>query len=141
MAGAAGAAATRSAFCAGSSRRSATTCGTRTRTGAGEGHVRCHPRRGVVRRRAATWRAAPVPPRGRHGDDGRVTAAAMENAGFEAYYKAQGIVPEEEWGAFMDALRRPLPLTFRINGSGHHAAALRDRLKASTRELDGCDRL
>lgn len=41
---------------------------------------------------------------------------------------AQGIVPEGEWGAFMAALRRPLPAAFRINGSGRFAADLRDRL-------------
>ena len=31
---------------------------------------------------------------------------------------AQGICPPEEWESFMEALRRPLPTTFRINGSG-----------------------
>ncbi len=37
-------------------------------------------------------------------------------------------MPEGEWEAFMGALRRPLPTTFRINGSGRFAADLRDRL-------------
>lgn len=55
-------------------------------------------------------------------------ATVTSNEAFEEYYKAQGIVPEEEWTAFMDCLRTPLPTTFRINGSGKFAAELRDRL-------------
>ena len=39
----------------------------------------------------------------------------------------QDVVPEGEWDDFMAALRRPLPLTFRINGSGSHAATLQDK--------------
>jgi multisite-specific tRNA:(cytosine-C5)-methyltransferase len=44
----------------------------------------------------------------------------MHNARFEAYYKAQQIIPEdngEEWDLFMDALKRGLPTTFRVAGS------------------------
>lgn len=41
----------------------------------------------------------------------------------------QGIVPEGEWDAFMETLRKPLPTTFRINGRGRFAADLRDRLQ------------
>ena len=41
---------------------------------------------------------------------------SKENAKFEEYYKAQKIVPEDEWDAFMDSLRTPLPTSFRING-------------------------
>ena len=40
----------------------------------------------------------------------------------------QGIVPEGEWEDFLEALRKPLPTTFRINGTGKFAADLRDRL-------------
>jgi len=43
--------------------------------------------------------------------------AAMNNAAFTKYYKAQNIVPETEWEELMDALRRPLPTTFRVAGS------------------------
>ena len=50
----------------------------------------------------------------------------MENAAFEAYYKAQKIVPEGEWEEFMTSLRTALPLTFRINGSGKFATDMRD---------------
>jgi multisite-specific tRNA:(cytosine-C5)-methyltransferase len=34
---------------------------------------------------------------------------------FEAYYRAQQIVPTEEWKAFMTILKDPLPACFRIN--------------------------
>uniref|UniRef100_A0A0E0M2B3 SAM-dependent MTase RsmB/NOP-type domain-containing protein n=1 Tax=Oryza punctata TaxID=4537 RepID=A0A0E0M2B3_ORYPU len=42
---------------------------------------------------------------------------ATENPAFEDYYKAQQIIPEEEWDDFMNMLRKPLPATFRINAS------------------------
>ncbi|KAG8057096.1 hypothetical protein GUJ93_ZPchr0002g24766 [Zizania palustris] len=42
---------------------------------------------------------------------------ATENPAFEDYYKAQQIIPEEEWSNFMNMLRKPLPATFRINAS------------------------
>ncbi|XP_039127311.1 RNA cytosine C(5)-methyltransferase NSUN2 [Dioscorea cayenensis subsp. rotundata] len=43
---------------------------------------------------------------------------ATQNTGFEEYYKAQGIVPENEWEEFICVLRKPLPAAFRINSSG-----------------------
>jgi hypothetical protein len=51
------------------------------------------------------------------------------NEAFESYYKEQGICPEAEWSEFMDTLRKPLPIVFRINGSGKFADALRKRLE------------
>ena len=48
---------------------------------------------------------------------------------FEEYYKAQGIVPEGQWEAFMKALRMPLPLAFRINGKGKFAKSLQKRIE------------
>ncbi|XP_071814211.1 RNA cytosine-C(5)-methyltransferase NSUN2-like [Apostichopus japonicus] len=39
-----------------------------------------------------------------------------ENKTFENYYKEQNIIPIEEWEAFMSALKKPLPATFRITG-------------------------
>ena len=42
---------------------------------------------------------------------------------------AQGIVPEGEWQDFMAALRRTLPTTFRINGSGKFALDLCRKLE------------
>lgn len=50
----------------------------------------------------------------------------MNNARFESYYKTQKIVPEDQWDAFMDALRDPLPTTFRVAGSRQVARALND---------------
>ena len=47
----------------------------------------------------------------------------MENDRFSAYYKAQKIVPEEEWDAFIDALRQHLPTTFRVAGSRQYVFA------------------
>jgi len=40
-----------------------------------------------------------------------------ENADFDAYYKAQNIMADEDWAAFKKALATPLPTTFRINSS------------------------
>ena len=51
------------------------------------------------------------------------------NEAFEEYYKGQGIVPEGEWDEFLRVLRKPLPVTFRINGSGKFADHLRDKLE------------
>ena len=45
----------------------------------------------------------------------------MHNERFEKYYKAQNILPESEWDEFMEALRNPLPTTFRVAGSRQYA--------------------
>ena len=45
----------------------------------------------------------------------------MENERFFAYYKAQKIVPKEEWDGFVEALRQHLPTTFRVAGSRQYA--------------------
>jgi len=52
-----------------------------------------------------------------------------ENKLFEASYKDQKIIPEEEWEDFMSALRRELPSTFRITGTRSHAQNLLRVLK------------
>lgn len=41
----------------------------------------------------------------------------------------QDIVPEGEWEQFTEALKKPLPITFRINGSGRYANELRETLE------------
>jgi hypothetical protein len=41
----------------------------------------------------------------------------LTNAKFEAYYRAQGIIPDDQWPAFLAALRKPLPSSFRVTGS------------------------
>jgi hypothetical protein len=38
-----------------------------------------------------------------------------QNPVFEAFYRAQGIVPAGEWKVFMKTLLEPLPASFRIN--------------------------
>ncbi|TFK25363.1 cytosine-5--methyltransferase [Coprinopsis marcescibilis] len=50
--------------------------------------------------------------------------ASFKNERFFAYYKAQKIVPDSEWEDFLDALRRPLPTTFRVAGSREIANVL-----------------
>ena len=61
--------------------------------------------------------------RGQSRNDGWYNSDPIvkENKDFEEYYKEHGIVPEGEFDAFLDALRRPLPATFRINGGGRYA--------------------
>ncbi|KZT07398.1 cytosine-5--methyltransferase [Laetiporus sulphureus 93-53] len=53
----------------------------------------------------------------------------MHNERFEKYYKAQHILPDEEWEAFMEAMRNPLPTTFRVAGSRQTAQLLNDTIK------------
>ncbi|XP_063833758.1 tRNA (cytosine(34)-C(5))-methyltransferase [Ostrinia nubilalis] len=53
-----------------------------------------------------------------------------ENADFEQYYKTQKVCPEEEWPAFMAALKENLPTTFRITGSKCEADALMNIVKS-----------
>lgn len=58
----------------------------------------------------------------------------------QAYYKAQDIVPEGEWPAFIECLQKALPVTFRINGCGKFADHLRDRLSSDYfAELANCE--
>jgi len=59
-------------------------------------------------------------------DDYRVFV--RENADFEAYYKEQGFVPEGEFEEFMNALKSPLPTTFRVNRGGHYFQLLQTKL-------------
>ncbi|KAI3952397.1 hypothetical protein MKX01_005264 [Papaver californicum] len=54
---------------------------------------------------------------------------ANQNLAFEAYYKEQGIVKEEEWKVFMDVLHKPLPAAFRINSSGQFYEDIRSQLE------------
>ena len=54
----------------------------------------------------------------------------QSNEAFELYYRSQKVVPEAEFPEFLAALRRPLPLTFRVNGTGPFALDLRAELEA-----------
>ncbi|KAI9444273.1 cytosine-5--methyltransferase [Lactarius indigo] len=48
----------------------------------------------------------------------------MQNSKFEAYYRKQLPLDDEEWSKFMDTFREPLPSTFRIAGGRETAAVL-----------------
>lgn len=49
----------------------------------------------------------------------------------ETYYKAQNILPDaEEFQAYLDAMKKALPLTFRITGSHDSAVLMRDYMKS-----------
>ena len=39
---------------------------------------------------------------------------AKTSAGFEAYYRGCGIMPDDEWGTFVDACRTALPTSFSL---------------------------
>lgn len=39
-------------------------------------------------------------------------------------------MPEGEWEQFVEVLKKPLPITFRINGSGRYANELRETLES-----------
>lgn len=55
--------------------------------------------------------------------DGRQSWGELQrdNADWETYYRAQNIVPEEEFEAFKTTCQQTLPLTFRVTGSRAHA--------------------
>lgn len=42
----------------------------------------------------------------------------------------QDICPQGEWEQFVEVLKKPLPITFRINGSGRYANELRENLES-----------
>ena len=56
------------------------------------------------------------------------SSIVMENARFEAFYKAQNFIGEDEWPAFMDCVRTSLPATFRVNEDYAFADALREQM-------------
>jgi len=43
---------------------------------------------------------------------------------FEDYYRRQAILPPEEWDSFLQHLRRPLPVTFRLCQMASHRSGL-----------------
>eukprot|EP00897_Mesotaenium_endlicherianum_P001484 jgi/Mesen1/1363/ME000013S00855 len=53
----------------------------------------------------------------------------LKNDMFESYYKKLKIMPESDWEEFLAAMRKPLPTTFRINGSGKFACEIRDQMQ------------
>jgi len=65
----------------------------------------------------------------RNNDTGGWSSYKRENATFEEYYKAQNIVPEGEWDAFIAALKRPLPTTFRVTEGTPFTEEVKRKLK------------
>lgn len=53
--------------------------------------------------------------------NGQWTDVKRENEKWEKYYKATGLIPEDEWDTFKEHCQRDLPLTFRVTGSRSHA--------------------
>ena len=68
--------------------------------------------------------------RSTRGDAGEKVEFVGSNAKFEAFYRAQSIVPPEEWELFMQSLRTPLPACFRIHSDYAFANSLRNQLHA-----------
>ncbi|KAK6355501.1 hypothetical protein TWF696_004598 [Orbilia brochopaga] len=57
------------------------------------------------------------------------TAIDKDNAKFEAYYRTQGIIPDdEEFQKFWTCLKETLPTTWRFTGSRGHAVSVRNTL-------------
>ena len=101
--------------------------------GRGQGHTTGAFSRDFKRQKPNEWGADRAPRDHRTGGSaqGGFNDVKKENEAFEAYYKAQKIVPEEEWETFLESLRSPLPMTFRINGSGKFATQMRDQLEGT----------
>eukprot|EP00210_Caulerpa_lentillifera_P001507 g1445.t1 len=55
----------------------------------------------------------------------------LKNEQFEEYYKAQGIIGDDECDAFLTSMRLELPVVFRINGRGPFADVLRQKLETN----------
>ncbi|KAJ2782940.1 tRNA (cytosine-5-)-methyltransferase ncl1 [Coemansia interrupta] len=51
-----------------------------------------------------------------------------DNEGFRKYYQAQKLVDDDEFPAFMEAMRTVLPTNFRITGSRHQAVDIREQI-------------
>ncbi|VDP08866.1 unnamed protein product [Soboliphyme baturini] len=60
---------------------------------------------------------------------GKREPIVKKNELFEKFYRAQNIVPDNQWEDFLSALRRDLPHTFRLVGCKRTAAELLHILK------------
>ena len=72
---------------------------------------------------------------GNDGRGGSWTELARENAKWEQYYRAMGIVPEAEWATFKKHCQEALPLTFRITGLRAHAREINDNFRSHVARL------
>lgn len=85
-----------------------------------------------------TWKNT----RGDAATEGRWSSQIVGNKRFEAFYKAQGFVAENEWSDFMTALGNSLPACFRINADYAFADELKEQLLSfvgKTIVLDGVE--
>ena len=57
------------------------------------------------------------------------------NALYEAYYQQQRVMPEGEWDAFMQALRTPLPTSFRVSPTSQYKDATIATLEGELKQL------
>lgn len=57
------------------------------------------------------------------------------NPAFEAYYRAQGIVPDDEMPALLECLATPLPSSFRITAVGKFRRSITEKLEGEFSEL------
>ena len=48
----------------------------------------------------------------------------LESKPFESYYRECGVVPEDEWEAFIGRLKQPLGVSFRITGHDDDPASI-----------------
>ena len=62
-----------------------------------------------------------------------------ENERFEKYYKEMGLIPEEDWPKFMEWVRNPLHITFRINLVSPFGDKIREELGTSLQLGDTVD--
>ncbi|WOO79748.1 Multisite-specific tRNA:(cytosine-C(5))-methyltransferase trm4b [Vanrija pseudolonga] len=69
------------------------------------------------------------PQRSGANDWNNITPENMQNTNFEEYYKAQNIVPEDEWDSFINILKDELPTTFRVTGSRAHSSVINSLIK------------
>ncbi|GAA5853276.1 hypothetical protein JCM8547_000265 [Rhodosporidiobolus lusitaniae] len=65
----------------------------------------------------------------RNAQGGHYQVVNQTNETFETYYKMQQIIPDDEWDAWLAALKEPLPTTFRLTASRSTALALHDHIK------------
>jgi hypothetical protein len=49
-----------------------------------------------------------------HSKNGSYDLIVKENKLFEKYYQNLNLMPQSEWNDFIETLRQPLPITFRI---------------------------
>ena len=64
--------------------------------------------RNLRKEREEIWRNTSV-------EDRKSSAIPTDNIRFEAFYRAQGFVSDDEFTSFVDHLRLPLPACFRLN--------------------------